>query len=147
FRLELLGEAEAHRMHAVVDVVKLAPDQCGQFRSYAAAILPGRQSYARLEYMNIERVAIGRTRYGPISQVVAVHEVGHLLGLLHVLAQHPACRQDHSAPACYARSTREVRIPRAARLRWRPDAMAAGMEHNLWHARPWQRAIADYLQP
>ena len=79
------------------------------------------------------------------SQVAAVHEIGHLLGLRHVLdnVDLPGVPEgDH--PNRYGVSTQDSPVPRAWEERGRRDLMGMGSRSHLWHARPWQRAMLQY---
>ncbi|QDU27136.1 hypothetical protein ETAA8_22210 [Anatilimnocola aggregata] len=71
-----------------------------------------------------------------LQQVVAGHEVGHMLGLHHVNYSHPLCHEkkdelyDNNDPICYGDT-----VFKAA------DAMGYGSEVRAVHARPWLRVL------
>jgi hypothetical protein len=124
-RLKLVDqETQAHAPIRVVRTV-LALKGNGGFRSSST-------------YLDADDVLPSRSRFNPAGasflQTVAAHEVGHLLGLAHVSADHPACTPVNEAK-CYGTNLVD-----------RMNIMGSGNMLDLKNAKPWLDRIAEHVK-
>lgn len=117
-------ETQAHALIRVVRTV-LALKGNGGFRSSST-------------YLDADDVLPSRKRFNPAGasflQTAAAHEAGHLLGLAHVSAGHPACTAAHEAK-CYGTNLAD-----------RMNIMGGGNMLDLKNAKPWCSRITEHVK-
>ncbi len=131
--LKILFADVGDSAHAVVNCVKMATGQ--RMRGWTV-MKPDAQDEMMLSSNATEtRTRADRGLGEQYHYHTASHEVGHLLGLVHVNDSHAQCRANSSAKICYGGTPLQRR-----------DIMGRGMAITGKHAAPWLTAIQRHTQ-
>jgi len=119
----ITNDEGASRNHYTIDVVRLDPNKANSFRSHSMVITSE----------DLKNDITGATKgRGLITQITALHEIGHLLGLNHVAVGKPGCPTSWTdAPACYGVSDYD-------KLSVMGQGMLLRPEHDAY---PWREAL------
>ncbi|MCH2201847.1 MAG: hypothetical protein MK102_07745 [Fuerstiella sp.] len=117
-RIDLVPHTTRH--HALMHVLNVASGQSCQFQAFVGRRAGGVDEGFLTNQCSARTLA---------------HETGHLLGLDHVNADDPRCRNNRHASICYGETERERR-----------DVMGTGTVVHGGHARRWLEAIRQHTR-